>query len=91
MPDALCGSYAGLQRHKARQERPCEECREAGRKYIKDWRDRTPGARDRDKYYRSTRERALTQLSREYRARYLQILDEIRQAEPLPELGEPVG
>lgn len=42
---AVCGTYAGLQRHQHAHEPVCPECRAAGAGYVTGWRHRIGGAR----------------------------------------------
>lgn len=86
MRDPLCGSYAGLSRHKTRKEQPCDACLAAGADYQRQYRATREGAKEQVRWWRRTRDRALIQLSREFPARYLAILYEIREADPIPPL-----
>ena len=37
-PLTPCGTYAAYQRHVKRRENPCQDCVEASRKYLSEWR-----------------------------------------------------
>jgi hypothetical protein len=39
-PECGAGTYSGYARHRERKEAPCEPCRVAFRKYMKEWRAR---------------------------------------------------
>ena len=73
-----CGTYAGYQQHRLRGEPPCEACREAGRKYMRDYRKRKgPG------YYRwwnKTYDTAARRLAAEYPERFRELLAEVRES-----------
>lgn len=88
MPRQLkpCGTEAAYQRHRRRGEEPCEPCKQAAREV------RYP----RSGIYQRARIRALGQLGREYRARYLELLDEelayeYRNRRPAVGRGGPKG
>lgn len=76
-----CGSRRGYKLHAKRGERPCDQCREAHRIAMAEYRSK-PGRAKADAWYAETRRRALEQLAREFPARFLAILDEIRDRDP---------
>jgi len=82
-----CGSYYGYSIHFANGEKACEPCLEALRKNRKERRS-DPAVAAVDAWYTRTRARALRQLAREYPARLLEILDEVREADPKPQPTE---
>lgn len=51
-----CGTYAGWNRHSKAKEQPCGACREANRKYQRDYRVRTgrtptPGLTEMERWH----------------------------------------
>jgi hypothetical protein len=81
-PDERCGTYAGVQRHRRRREPACNECREAKRQYMRDFRARKGPANDR--WWISTRRAALQLLAEEYPERFGELLTEVRKSGPTP-------
>ena len=76
-PPIVHGTYAGWNQHQKRGEQPCSACKDASTQYMRDYRAR-PGQRHKDRWWNSTRKRALEMLAREYPARFLEILDKVR-------------
>lgn len=79
------GTYRGYQQHTRYSTEPCGECREANRVYHESYRANRPNARAKDRWWSSTRARALEQLSTEYPARFLEILTKVRDENPAPD------
>ena len=77
-PPPAHGTYAALMRHRRRQEPACDDCRRAGRDYMRHRRQSRPEVRAQDIYWNATRRYALEQLATEFPTRFSQILDEIR-------------
>lgn len=71
------GTYGGYQKCVGRPEGSCEPCRKAAREYIRQYR-KDPSVREKDRFANKTRTRALERLAKEYPARFLEILDEVR-------------
>ena len=78
-----CGSRRGYRLHANHGERPCDRCREANSLAMAEYRSK-PGNAEVHAWYTDTRRRALEQLAREFPARLLQIIDEIRERDPKP-------
>ena len=59
-----CGTYAAYQRHYKRGQPIDQECRDANRRYMADWRARNGEAQRRDRNLNRARSRALEALGR---------------------------
>ena len=59
-----CGTYAAYQRHYKRGQPIDQECRDANRRYMADWRSRDGEAQRRDRNLNRARSRALEALAR---------------------------
>lgn len=70
---AECGTYAGYQRHKLRNEVACQPCREANRDYLREWRNR-PGNRAQGRAYGKAYNRAQADLIDVHRAEFNALL-----------------
>jgi hypothetical protein len=81
-----CGTNYGYKLHVDNGEEPCKPCRDGHRKYTNEYRS-DPAVAAVAAWYTRTRAKALQQLAREYPARFLEILDELREADPKP-VGE---
>ncbi len=82
-----CGTYAGYQAHIHNGSPPCEACRAANRDYTRELRRRNPSVRVACDWGSRTRKRALERLAKEYRARFLELVNEERASEPDPRLA----
>ena len=79
-PDKRCGTYAGVSRHYQLGEPVCDDCREAGRQYMRDYRARRGPARDR--WWNNTRSAALELLAAECPERFGELLAQVRAVRP---------
>ena len=74
-------TYAGVQQHKRRGEKVCDDCLKAQAVYMREYRA-DPRNRRRDRESQDARDAALKELSHlhgdEYRALYTRFLGEIR-------------
>lgn len=77
MPRPLqpCGTYGAYQRHLRRHEPACEACTRAARQRQAEYRVTSPDARNRERRYQRIRNAALLHLSKEYPARFIEIVD----------------
>lgn len=76
---APCGTYAAYVRHIQKGEQPDEACRLANSRYKREYRASRPDVRAREQAAVRARNRALELLAREYPARFLQIMDDLRE------------
>lgn len=74
------GLYYGYQQHMKRKVPPCDECREANRRYQRDYRARSAEARRKDAIRNSVRSRALERLAELHRSDFLRLLETEREA-----------
>ena len=77
------GTRARMQLHYKDGEKPCDPCAAAGRDYVAEQR-KNPWHAALVTWYAHTRNVALARLRRENQARFLEILDEVRLADPRP-------
>lgn len=83
---AECGTPAGYQAHRKRNEDACPDCRKARADYSTQIRDRYPSHRVKQYTRQAARYRALVRLSKVHPGDYeLLLADELRKA------GEPNG
>lgn len=75
------GTYAGHQAHLARGEQGCQECRLAAADYMAKYRKAHPEVLVNQRRVTKVRNRALARLSREFPARYAELLEEERRIE----------
>lgn len=83
MTDRYHGTYAMYQ-HECKDPdlEPCDLCREANRKYMRDLRARSPKIRVRNNRYNGARQRALRRLSQAHRGEFLRLFSqELEEAE----------
>ena len=78
-----CGTPYGYKLHVDSQEPTCAACREARRKQMAAYRS-DPSVAALIAWESRTRYAALRMLARRYPAAFLQILDEVRAADPRP-------
>lgn len=71
-PPELCGSYGGYQRHGRLNEEPCQPCREANAKYIREYR-RQSGPLARHRADQTARRRAHQALAKRYPGEYQEL------------------
>lgn len=75
-----CGTYGGYQAHHRRNEPACDPCLKANAAYHANRRATDPAARERDNKRSAVYSKALWQLSREYPARFLELVDQFKAA-----------
>jgi hypothetical protein len=75
-----CGTYAMAQWHRRHGQPLDQACKDAERAYMRDYRRRK--GPDDDRWWVRTRHATLERLAKEYPGRFLELLDEIREAEP---------
>jgi chromosome condensin MukBEF ATPase and DNA-binding subunit MukB len=71
------GTYGGYQRHKKKNEPPCDECKAALADYQRAWRARKGAPQWRERVLTRARSRALTVLSRRHSDELREITHEI--------------
>lgn len=76
-PSAPCGSYGGYQQHTRRGEQPCDQCREANRRYAQKYRNKRPEVRERDIAALRARREATKRLIERQRIEFDDLLDQI--------------
>ena len=76
MSEDNCGTYAGWNRHARNNEPPCDQCRQAQRDYMAEYRSRNPGFVERNRVQSAARSRALTRLANEHQRRFREIYEE---------------
>ncbi len=78
---AECGTDAGYQAHRKRNEDACPDCRKAKAAYTAQIRDRYPRHRSKQLVRQEARRRALVRLSQVHSRDYeLLLADELRRA-----------
>jgi hypothetical protein len=73
---ARCGTPAGYQRHRRRNEQPCDDCRVANAAYMRDFRQRKPEFAAKARASSNARSRAVWRLAARYPDEYRQLLRE---------------
>ena len=86
-----CGTLPGYDAHLRRKEATCDACRAANAVAQREYRDNRAGARERSRYWKRTKTAAWQRLADEFPDRFQEILDEVRTAEPPPQLPAKSG
>lgn len=76
-PAAPCGTDGGYQRHRRAGEEPCDECREAKRRYMAEYRNRRPAYRERSIDALHVRREATKVLIERHRVEFDALLKEL--------------
>lgn len=78
-PVQPCGTYGGYQAHKKRGEAACDECRDASRRYMAEYRRKHPEVRDADIAGLDARREATRLLIQRHEAEFRQLLKDVKE------------
>lgn len=76
-PPAPCGTHGGYVRHIKNKTQPCDECREATRRYMGEYRRKNPERRQRDIDLLRARKEATRLLVEAHREEFRSLLAEL--------------